>query len=88
MRAQLSRRSGPQREGPAGPVDEIWSFTTPSKRMCRPRSGRMAYGDIWTWTAIEADTKLIISWLVGGRDGDYAMASWMTCGHGSQTACS
>jgi hypothetical protein len=28
----------------------------------------------WTWTAIEADKKLIVSWLVGGRDGDYAMA--------------
>ena len=31
-------------------------------------------GDTWTWTAIDADNKLMISWLVGGRDGDYAMA--------------
>ena len=31
-------------------------------------------GDTWTWTAIDADSKLIVSWLVGGRDGDYAMA--------------
>jgi transposase-like protein len=31
------------------------------------------YGDVWTWTAIEADTKLIISWLVGDRDADAAM---------------
>jgi IS1 family transposase len=31
-------------------------------------------GDTWTWTAIEADTKLLITWLVGGRDGDYALA--------------
>ena len=31
-------------------------------------------GDMWTWTAIEADTKLLISWLVGGRDSDYAIA--------------
>ena len=31
-------------------------------------------GDTWTWTAIEADTKLIVSWLVGGRDSEYAMA--------------
>ena len=30
-------------------------------------------GDTWTWTAIDADSKLIISWLVGGRDGEYAM---------------
>ena len=28
----------------------------------------------WTWTAIEAETKLLISWLVGGRDSDYAIA--------------
>jgi IS1 family transposase len=31
-------------------------------------------GDTWTWTAIDADTKLLISWLVGGRDADYALA--------------
>ena len=56
-------------------VDEIWSFTARSKRtsptMKKPVDGA---GDTWTWTAIEADTKLIISWLVGGRDGEYAMA--------------
>jgi len=28
------------------------------------------WGDIWTWTAIDADTKLIVSWLVGNRDCD------------------
>lgn len=32
-------------------------------------------GDTWTWTAIEADTKLILAYLVGGRDADYANAS-------------
>lgn len=31
-------------------------------------------GDIWTWTVIEAETKLIISYMVGGRDSEYAMA--------------
>ena len=31
-------------------------------------------GDTWTWTAIEAETKLLITWLVGGRDSDYAIA--------------
>ena len=31
-------------------------------------------GDTWTWTAIEADSKLLITWLVGGRDSDYAIA--------------
>lgn len=31
-------------------------------------------GDTWTWTAIDADTKLMMSWLVDGRDGQYALA--------------
>ncbi|TPK24686.1 hypothetical protein FJ872_01555 [Mesorhizobium sp. B2-5-9] len=31
-------------------------------------------GDVWTWTALDSDSKLIISWLVGGRDGEYALA--------------
>jgi hypothetical protein len=30
------------------------------------------YGDVWTWTAICADTKLIPGWMVGGRDADSA----------------
>ena len=29
-------------------------------------------GDLWTWTALDADTKLVISWVVGGRDAGYA----------------
>ena len=31
-------------------------------------------GDVWTWTAIDADSKLIVSWLVGARDADSANA--------------
>ena len=56
-------------------VDEIWSFTyAKQKNVAKAKRQDLAYGDTWTWTAIEADTKLIVSWLVGGRDGDYAMA--------------
>ncbi len=36
----------------------------------RERTGRL--GDVWTWTAIDADTKLCVSYLVGGRDGWWA----------------
>ena len=55
-------------------VDEIWSFTyAKQKNVATAKRKDLAYGDTWTWTAIEADSKLIISWLVGGRDGDYAM---------------
>ena len=32
----------------------------------------MGWGDVWTWTAIDADTKLCLSYLVGGRDGGWA----------------
>jgi IS1 family transposase len=55
-------------------VDEIWSFTyAEQKNVAAAKRQDLAYGDTWTWTAIEADTKLLITWFVGGRDGDYAM---------------
>jgi IS1 family transposase len=55
-------------------VDEIWSFTYANqKNVPAAKRQDLAYGDTWTWTAIEADTKLLITWLVGGRDGDFAM---------------
>jgi hypothetical protein len=45
-----------------------------SKRTLRPPRRRPANaGDVWTWTAIDADTKLIPSWFVGGRDSDAAI---------------
>lgn len=56
-------------------VDEIWSFTAAKQKnvasMKAPVDGA---GDTWTWTAIDAETKLLITWLVGGRDSDYAIA--------------
>ena len=56
-------------------VDEIWSFTyAKQKNVARAKTAPKEAGDTWTWTAIEADTKLLISWLVGGRDSDYAIA--------------
>lgn len=56
-------------------VDEIWSFTyAKQKNVARAKAAPVEAGDTWTWTAIDADSKLMISWLVGGRDSDYAMA--------------
>jgi IS1 family transposase len=56
-------------------VDEIWSFTyAKQKNVATAKRKDLAYGDTWTWTAIEADSKLIVSWLVGARDGEYALA--------------
>ena len=45
-------------------VDEIWSFVYAKQKNVA--------GDIWTWSAIDADTKLIPSWYVGARDSDVA----------------
>lgn len=49
--------------------DEIWSFCYSKAKNVPPEfKGQFGYGDIWTWTAICADTKLVPSWLVGDRD--------------------
>ena len=51
-------------------VDEVWSFTAAKQKnvasMKKPVDGA---GDTWTWTALDADSKLIVQWFVGGRDG-------------------
>jgi IS1 family transposase len=48
--------------------DEIWSFCYAKQRnVPTDKVGLFGYGDIWTWTAIDADTKLIASYLVGDR---------------------
>lgn len=47
--------------------DEIWSFVY-SKEKNIPEGKEDHAGDIWTWTALDADSKLIVSWYVGERD--------------------
>ena len=48
--------------------DEIWSFCyAKQKNVPEEHRGEYGYGDVWTWTAICADTKLVPSWLVGER---------------------
>lgn len=55
--------------------DEIWSFTyAKQKNVAKAKDAPEWAGDTWTWTAIDADSKLIVSYLVGGRDSEYAMA--------------
>lgn len=56
-------------------VDEIWSFTyAKQKNVPNAKAAPEHAGDTWTWTAICADSKLALSWLVGGRDAEYANA--------------
>ena len=53
--------------------DEIWSFVyAKQKNVPINKQGQFGYGDVWTWTAIDADTKLVPSWLVGPRDAGAA----------------
>ena len=54
-------------------VDEIWSFTyAKQKNVAMAKSAPEEAGDTWTWTAIDADSKLVVSWLVGPRDAGSA----------------
>jgi IS1 family transposase len=52
-------------------VDEIWSFCYAKAKNVTPEiaAKNPFAGDVWTWVAIDADTKLIPSWIVGPRDG-------------------
>jgi IS1 family transposase len=53
--------------------DEIWAFTyAKQKNVATAKAAPEGAGDTWTWTAIDADTKFIVSYLVGGRDASYA----------------
>lgn len=53
--------------------DEIWSFCyAKEKNVPEEMKGKLGFGDVWTWTAIDADTKLIASYLVGDRSAIYA----------------
>lgn len=55
-------------------VDEIWSFTyAKQKNVADAKAAPEDAGDTWTWTAIDADSKLIVSYFVGGRDGECAV---------------
>ena len=55
--------------------DEIWSFCyAKAKNVAAAKAAPEGSGDVWTWTALDADSKLIVSYLVGGRDAEYANA--------------
>jgi IS1 family transposase len=54
-------------------VDEVWSFIyAKQKNVADAKSAPDGAGDAWTWTAIDAQSKLLVSYFVGGRDGDCA----------------
>jgi IS1 family transposase len=49
--------------------DEIWSFCyAKQKNVADAKSAPEGAGDLWTWTALDAETKMMVSWQVGDRD--------------------
>jgi IS1 family transposase len=55
--------------------DEIWSFCyAKDKNVPVDKAGQFGVGSVWTWVALDAETKLIPSWIVGGRDAGTAHA--------------
>jgi IS1 family transposase len=53
--------------------DEIWSFVYAGQKDVAPEiAAKQVAGDVWTWTALDSDSKLIVSWMIGGRDADSA----------------
>ena len=52
--------------------DEIWSFVGCKEKNVRPEDKGKGRGDVWTWTAIDSETKLVPCWYIGSRDSEAA----------------
>jgi len=66
-------------------VDEVWSFIyAKQKNVAGAKAAPDGAGDAWTWTALDADSKLLVSYFVGDRDGECAM--WFIDGLRSRLA--
>jgi IS1 family transposase len=59
--------------------DEIWNFVGAKAKNASPEKKAEGWGDTWTWTALDADTKLCVSYLVGGRDLGWATEFMEDC---------
>src|SRR6202161_129097 len=59
--------------------DEIWNFVGAKAKNATPEKKAEGWGDTWTWTALDADTKLCVSYLVGGRDLGWAKEFMQDC---------
>ena len=59
--------------------DEIWQYVGSKAKNTRPEKKAIGWGDVWTWTALDADTKLCVSYLVGGRDLGWAKEFMQDC---------
>jgi IS1 family transposase len=60
--------------------DEIWCFIGAKAKNTRiEKKAKFGWGDIWTWVGIDADTKLVVSYMVGNRDGGWAEEFMKDC---------
>lgn len=59
--------------------DEIWAFAEAKQKNISQGKSPEGWGGVWTWTAIDADSKLCVSYLVGGRDGRWAYDFMQNC---------
>src|SRR5437660_9224538 len=59
--------------------DEIWCFVGAKAKNVRPEKKAEGWGDTWTWTGLDADTKRCVSYLIGGRGADWAMEFMKDC---------
>jgi IS1 family transposase len=59
--------------------DEIWAYIGAKAKNVSVEKKEIGWGDVWTWVGIDADTKLVVSYLVGGRGADWAMDFMQDC---------
>lgn len=59
--------------------DEIWAFVGAKAKNATPEQKSAGWGDAWTWTGLDADTRLCLGYLVGGRDAGWAMEFMEDC---------
>jgi IS1 family transposase len=59
--------------------DEIWAYVGAKAKNVSAEKKEIGWGDVWTWVGIDADTKLVVSYLVGGRGADWAMDFMKDC---------
>lgn len=60
-------------------ADEIWAFCGAKAKNATLEQKAAGWGDVWTWVAIDADTKLVVSYLVGGRSTGWAIDFMQDC---------
>jgi len=59
--------------------DEIWAYVGAKAKNVRSEKKEIGWGDVWTWVGIDADTKLVVGYLVGGRGADWASGFMEDC---------